>query len=122
MNNFKQQKSMPHCIPTNTILDKGNYHFSYEKYSSGYGTETTAIVLDNNVYFVLVGDHTKQLNDIQDINQAIDYFVANIKLAHNHSEHLMITGLVKDPWNLTKTALKVIGQDNIDKIINSLTL
>lgn len=122
MNNFKQQKSLPLFIPPNTILDKGKFHISYNPSSSGYGTITTAIVLDNDVYLVLVGDHTKQLNDIQDINQAIDYFVTNIKLAHSYSEHLMITGLVKDPWNLTKTALKVIGQDNIDKILNSLTV
>lgn len=112
MSNFKYQGAI------NAIKDNGNFHFSYNPSSSGYGTDTTAIVLDNNVFLILNGDHTKELNDITHIDEAIDYFVNNFKEVNRLSEHLMIVGLQEDCFGLTKTALKVIGQKNIDKILN----
>ncbi len=119
MNNFKSQSELFFCKPPNTIIDNGNFHISYNPQPIGYGTETTAIVLDNNVYLILNGDHTKELNDVTQIDQAIDYFVNNIKVANKYSEHRMIIGLQEDMFGLTKTALNVIGQDNINKILNN---
>lgn len=104
----------------NQVLMSMDYHISYNPRSDGYGCRTTAIVLKDRVFFVLDGDHRKELSDIvqsEELQGVIDYFIANIDKANRMSEHHFIVGeKEKDIFALTPTALAVIGQENIDRI------
>jgi len=96
-----------------------DFHISYNPRSSDYGSDTTAIVLHERVFFVLTGDHSEALCAAaaeHGVKGCIDYFAENITLANDKSEHLMATGLSIDLFNLVPTTLEVIGQEGIDRI------
>jgi len=54
-------------LPTpNTVLTsqtEKDCHVSYNPSFSDYGTDTTAIVLQHNIFLVLNGDHRKELKE-----------------------------------------------------------
>lgn len=96
-----------------------DFHISYNPRSSAYGSDTTAIVLQERVFFVLTGDHSEALCAAaaeHGVKGCIDYFAENITRANGNSEHLMATGLHSDPFNLLPTTLEVIGQEGVDRI------
>ncbi|UXH55943.1 hypothetical protein Q1Z72_01415 [Pseudomonas qingdaonensis] len=96
------------------------FTISYNSRSAGYGTDTTAIVLQERVFFVLSGDHAAALCAVADqsgIAGCVDYFIEHIAQANSHSEHLMATGVNADPFGLMPTALEVIGQDGVQRIV-----
>ena len=96
-----------------------DFHISYNPRSSAYGSDTTAIVLQERVFFVLTGDHSEALCAAAAehvVKGCIDYFAENITRANGNSEHLMATGLHSDPFNLLPTTLEVIGQEGVDRI------
>jgi len=95
------------------------FTISYNSSSAGYGTDTTAIVIHERVFFVLSGDHAAALcaaADQSGIAGCVDYFVENIARANSFSEHLMATGVHDDPFGLMPTTLEVIGQDGVQRI------
>lgn len=95
------------------------FTISYNSSSAGYGTDTTAIVLQERVFFVLSGDHAAALcaaADQSGIAGCVDYFVEHIAQANRLSEHLMATGVNADPFSLMPTALEVLGQDAVQRI------
>lgn len=97
----------------------GEFSISYNRHTSDYGCETTAIVLRGRVFFVLNGNHAEQLcfaATSDGIQGCVDYFVENIAQANPRSEHRMATGLGSDPFSLMATALDVIGQCNINRV------
>ena len=53
------------------------------------------------------------LKEGEDVNE-------HIKEENHLSEHLMATGHADDPFELQKTALDVIGQDNIDSLMSAV--
>ncbi|RRV08832.1 hypothetical protein EGJ28_16330 [Stutzerimonas xanthomarina] len=95
------------------------FHISYNPRSAGYGSDTTAIVLQDRVFFVLKGDHAGALCKVaaeEGAKGCADYFAQNIDRASDLSEHLMATGLSNDPFALGPTALEVLGQEGVDRI------
>lgn len=95
------------------------FTISYNPSSAGYGTDTTAIVIHERVFFVLSGDHAAALcaaADQSGISGCVDYFIEHIAQANPLSEHLMATGVNADPFGLMPTALEVIGQDGVQRI------
>lgn len=94
-------------------------HISYNPSSAGYGSDTTAIVLRERVFFVLDGDHAEALCKLSAENGAkgcVDYFVQNIARANDMSEHLMATGVSDDLFALMPDAVEILGQDGVDRI------
>ena len=112
------------CPVTNTLMPNvsrsfGNFHISYCRSSADYGCDTTAIVLDGRVFFILNGNHAGQLCIVADeegIDGCVNYFVDNIDNANPYSEHLMAAKIKADPFDLHATALEVIGTHNIEKL------
>jgi len=106
-------------LAPNVSRSFGEFAISYNRHSSNYGSDTTAIVLGGRVFLVLNGNHAAQLclaaSDIG-IQGCVDYFIENIAQANALSEHLMAIGLASDPFKLLGTTLEVIGQSNIDKM------
>lgn len=118
MNNFKSGRCpITNEVAPNSTLSKKDYHISYNPSAAHYGTNTTAIILDDRVFLILSGDHRNGLStEGSDIGTCLDYFISNIHLANPFSEHLMAVGLKKDPFKLAPTALKSFGQEGVDKL------
>ncbi|MFK4131955.1 hypothetical protein ACI2KR_06625 [Pseudomonas luteola] len=101
----------------------GDFSISYNPRSSGYGCPTTAIVLQERVFFVLNGNHAEPLCNAANnsgLQGAIDYFIENIAQANAFSEHPMAIGLSRDQFGLFETALEVVGQHNINRIAQAV--
>jgi hypothetical protein len=97
-------------------------HISFNPSSVDYGSKTTAIVLQQRVFFVLNGDHRAALTEAAHNAGAqgcIDYFIEKIAQANPLSEHRMVIGEVADPFEVTPTAIAVLGQANIDRLTQS---
>jgi hypothetical protein len=65
---------------------------------------------------VLNGDHHKQMHDCAvrgGLQACVDYFIEHIGEVNGMSEHLSVVGLRADPFELTQTALDVIGLVNL---------
>lgn len=86
--NFKYQY-IPDGFAPNSILSKAGYYISYNDYDrSLYGSDTTAIVIEPELKFLILnGDHRKQLAACDSLKSCVDYFNANIELANEYSEH-----------------------------------
>lgn len=100
------------------------FHISYNSSSAGYGCDTTALVLDERVFFVLNGDHACDMTKAaaaRGIDGCIDVFIDRIESASRHSEHKMAIGLTNDEFGLMPTALAVIGEENILRLLSAVT-
>lgn len=107
----------------NVSISLTRYHLSYNPRTIDYGSDTTAIVLDNCVHLLLNGNHATPLWEIsaeKGIDGCIEYFASNIEKANKMGEHLQIIGKVKDDFNLTPYAIKIIGQSGIDAIAKAV--
>lgn len=106
-------------ISPNLTVKFDGFHVSYNNSAIDYGCPTTAIVLKGRVFFILNGNHCKDLvaaaksNGIQG---CVDYFIEHLDQANGHSEHPMAVGLRCDPFALYKTTLESFGEANIDRI------
>lgn len=109
---MKMQEFKHHTIPVinqrtvNSTLDFKDYHISHNPSAADYGTETTAIVISNRVFFILCGDYRKPLRDAANaggLSECLRFFITNIKRAHDYSEHKQATGRATDPWELLPT-------------------
>lgn len=104
----------------NEIVTHEGYHLSFNgRASSGYGCDTTALVLDHNVFFVLRGDHKKawgEASDLCGLVGALAYFMTHSSEAHAASEHLMALKIKPDQFGLNATLTKLLPVDIIDKL------
>jgi hypothetical protein len=103
-------------VSPNSVASFDQYHISYNPSYACYGCDTTAIVLRDTVFLVLKGEHRKPLAEAPDLLGCMEYFIANIHLAHSFGEHLRITGLDVDPFKLTPTAVEVLGVETLDRL------
>ena len=55
------------------------------------------------------------------IDGCIDVFIDCIESASRHSEHKMAIGLTNDVFGLMPTALAVIGEENILRLLSAVT-
>lgn len=103
----------------NEVDNRGRWHLSYNPRTDGYGCVTTALVFDNNVFFVLCGDHRKAWGEAADLDHALEYFMAHKKQVHKASEHLMALGWAKDEFNLMPTLADIAGPAMFTKLFNA---
>lgn len=106
-------------VMPNMTRDFGNYHISYCRYQSHYGSDTTALVLQSRVFFILSGYHAHDLVEAAQeagIHGCIAVFIDRIGQANPLSEHRMAVGFASDPFNLSETTRDIIGQGGIDRI------
>ena len=106
-------------MPNLTRNFKG-FHVSYVRFIPHYGRDTTALVLQGRVFFVLNGDHAVDMVEAAErngIQGCIDLFIERIDQSNEHSEHRMAVGVAADPFGLHATTLEMIGQDNVERII-----
>ena len=66
------------------------------------------------------GDHRKGLEAAIAAN-GIDSVITNRSDIHGMSEHYMACKISDDIFSLNPTTLEVIGQSNIDKIVNAFS-
>lgn len=103
--------------------DLGGFHLSYNPNCAGYGCDTTAIVLNECVFFVLNGNHKTQLLDALNLNGfqgVIDYFIDNLAQASHRSEHYSVVNPAQSTLPPSKTVLELLGQPNIDRIAKAI--
>lgn len=116
------------CPVTNVITPNltrtyTGFHISYNPSSANYGCDTTALVLSDRVFFVLNGDFSERFADASEskgLQGCIDLFIENIEKANRLSEHLMASGMSSDPFDLGRTAREMLGQENIDRIVQAV--
>ena len=87
----------------NLVHMHDGWHLSYCGRSAAYGCETTALVIDNWVFFVLKGDHCQAWARASTLWEALQYFVAHEEQIHSASEHRMALGLEEDCFSLMPT-------------------
>lgn len=120
----------PQCCPVtyevmpNMTRNFSGFHISYCRYMSHYDSATTALVLQGRVFFILNGYHADALVDAalqRGIQGCIDIFIERIQQANHCSEHRMAVGVAEDIFALYPTTLNLIGQDNINRIVDAMT-
>jgi len=97
----------------------GHIHISYNPSSSDYASDTTAIVVNGQLFFLLNGNHAEALCKAATEEGAMGcaaYFAENISCANKHSEHVMASGLCNDPFALQQIALEVFGSEAVERI------
>lgn len=110
-------------LTPNRVRNFDRFHISYNNHTSDYGCVTTALVLDGRIFFVLNGDHVREMVDAAErdgIQGCVDLFITRIHDANERSEHRMAAGLAADPFGLHRTAIDVIGQANVDRIAGAM--
>ncbi|KZX75875.1 hypothetical protein A3715_34210 [Oleiphilus sp. HI0009] len=79
----------------NKVALFGNYHVSYNKSDVAiYGSDTTAIVLEDHALFLILngfhGQALEKCSAIGGLKMCIEYFIENIELANKYSRHKTI--------------------------------
>lgn len=103
--------------------DLGGFYLSYNPNHSGYGCDTTAIVLNECVFFILNGNHKTQLLDALNRNGfqgVIDYFIDNLAQASHRSEHFYVVNPEKNTLPPSNTVLELLGQENIERMAQAV--
>jgi hypothetical protein len=89
----------------NRVTSFVGYHISYDPRSSAYGCETTALVLNDDVFFVLRGCHQAEMKAASlagGLDACMDFFVQHLEQAHAFSEHNYLNPTQKDRFGLAK--------------------
>lgn len=105
-----------HVISPNMTASFAGFHISHNASIAHYGSETTALVLRERVFFILNGNHSEELVKearASGVAGCIRYFAEHIDQANRCSEHLMAVGLTSDPFELCPTAQEIIGEGGI---------
>lgn len=107
---------MTHVVSPNMTASFAGFDISHNASIADYGSETTAIVLQKRVFFILNGNHCAELVEEANVNGiagCVRYFAQHIDQANTRSEHRMAAGLSEDPFELQKTTQECIGDDGI---------
>lgn len=112
-------------LPTpNMAKTYQGFHISYTGYMDHYGSDTTALVLKEQVFFILSGSHGKALEQIADdegIQGCIEYFIKHLDQANKMSDHLMAVGLKADPLKCQPVAIEILGQATFDHLLAAIS-
>ena len=80
------------CFVPNTVIPADGFYISYNNVDiSIYGSDTTAIVADNEThYYVLNGDHRVAYSALipNGLAACLEYFAKNAQLINKHSNRL----------------------------------
>ena len=110
--NFEPQHiPIPGVIVPNSIKNSEGFYISYNPSPADYGTRTTALVILDTVFFILKGDHRKQMPET--LQQCFDYFLDNYELAHEMSDvKAVVEGCDTFPY-VRQRAFEALGATNI---------
>lgn len=116
---FKGQRvPITNEVGPNTVLDGGKYHLSYNGSSIDYGSDTTALVLEGTVFFILNGDHRDAFAEAKvtgGLQACFDYFLEQLAAANPKSEHHnVLEG--NNTFGIAENALRILGEENIDRL------
>ena len=83
-------------IPETNVISKDaeEFYISYEHFSFAYGCPTTALVIDRykqnigDLFYILKGDHRKQYNSCEMLQDSIRYLLSNKSIIHEYSDDL----------------------------------
>lgn len=111
-NGFEYQHiPIPGVTVLNSVRVSDNFHISYNPSIRDYGVRTTALVISNTVFFILKGDHRKEMP--KTLQECFDYFLDNFDLAHEMSDtKAVVMGCETFP-HIQSYALKALGKANI---------
>jgi len=90
-----QRCPVTNALQPNRVRNFEGFHISYNPHRADYGCDTTALVLQGRVFFVLNGDHAADLLDAAEqggLQSCVDLFIARIERANAISEHRMAVG------------------------------
>jgi len=107
--------------PNSTVHFDG-YYLSYNRRSSDYGCDTTAIVVGGRVFLLLNGDHREELLSISNtdgLDGCLNYLINNINLSNKYSEINTLVGVDKDVFGLVDTFLNHSNQDMLNKLTDA---
>jgi len=100
-------------LPTrNKVIRYSTFCISYLFATPEYGNHaTTALVLNDNVFLILNGDHRNNYSaNSGTLEQALKYFLSHLDQANDLSEHLQAVGLVpNDPFDISTLCKDVLG-------------
>ena len=102
----------------NVTADFAGFHISYNRQSIDYGCPTTALVIGNTLFFILNGDHKQALLDTGNksgLQGCFEYFLEELDKGNHLSEHINVAN-GDNTFSLTDTAVKLLGQDNVDRL------
>lgn len=109
-------------VTPNRVADFEKFHLSYNPSSADYGSDTTALVLGNNMFLILNGSHEEAMYAAAEdagLQGCFDYFVENIALANPISDHTTVVD--GDPnFGLDKYAVEVLGEDNVQRLRDAI--
>lgn len=108
--------------PNVVAITDTTFHLSYKSSCSDYGSDTTAIVLRNNVFFILNGDHKEALlalAETEGLPACMQYFIEHIAQANPLSEHRMAVLLDADMFGLNKTVSELLNPEILAAIRNA---
>lgn len=75
--------------PNKIVISDSQFHISYNNTDYAiYGSDTTAIVVNQTKFYILMGDHTKEYKQCQTLDSCLDYYKKNINLSHKYSDKL----------------------------------
>ena len=88
-----QMQCGPVVVPVpNAVIDGDGFYISYNDHDIRiYGSDTTALVVGQmEKFYILTGDHRAQYQALManGFEACLDYFKANLKDAHKHSDKL----------------------------------
>lgn len=82
---------MPLSIPNEVRQNCDEFYISYNASPAHYGSDTTAIVvLDPSMtkFYILLGDHRKQLEEASTLDKCMEYYKANPDKQSEYSDSL----------------------------------
>ena len=99
------------------------HHVSYNYSSANYGCPTTALVIKNNVFIILCGDHFENLNSALEngLDTAWEYIVKNAKELHPMGDHNAVVSITEDVFSLRETAVKYLSSESLNALYLALT-
>ncbi len=119
-----QQCPVTGAMSANSVKNLNNkIHISYNPSYQHYGLDTTAIVFNNRLFFILNGDFKLELSEAYSeygLNGLLSSFLENIKKSNRFSEHLQVIGKEKDLFQLKDTFLEFFTESNLADLIKAV--
>lgn len=87
---------IPLGIPNRISKENKNLYISYNNIDiSSYGSDTTALVINETGQFLILnGDHRKEYQDLNTLEEHLKYFYSNIDKVNFRSEHNKIFKII----------------------------
>lgn len=84
-------RGMPVSIPNEVRQNCDEFYVSYNASPAHYGSDTTAVVTQGQggtKFYILLGDHRKQLEEASTLDKCMEYYKANPDKQSEYSDPL----------------------------------